>query len=93
MASPERLTLVALAVLGAAVAACTPAEAPADKAAESTTTVVETREVPGPTVVVEKEVPVAVPPVVIERDRDSRETTTVRAGEDGIEVETTRPRP
>lgn len=79
------------------VAACTPAENDAaddgDAAASGageTTTVVE-REVPVPTppVVVEREVPVPTPPVVVERDRRDGDTTTVRAGEDGIEVETT----
>ncbi len=87
--------VAALAGITLAAAACTPAaddtaDAGADAADTSTTTVVE-REVPVPTppVVVEREVPVPTPPVVVERDRRDGDTTTVRAGEDGIEVETT----
>ena len=55
-----------------------------------TRTVVETREVavPTPPVVVEREVAVPTPPVEIERVPEG-DTTTVRAGRDGIEVETT----
>jgi hypothetical protein len=60
---------------------------PAAEEPAETTTVVET---PAP-VVVEKQAPPVVvetpaPPVVVEREGDS---TTVRAGRDGIEVETT----
>ncbi len=79
------IAAASLAVLG--LAACTQAEP------EKTETQVV--EVPGPTVVETREV--AVPPVVIERDtppivveRDRRgDSTTVRAGPDGVEVETT----
>jgi len=83
--------IASVSALALAAAACTPAEDDADTAAEtaaegSNTTVIE-REVPADPVVVEREVPVPTPPVVVEkRDGDS---TTVRAGEDGIEVETT----
>ncbi|HYC75510.1 hypothetical protein [Brevundimonas sp.] len=87
-----RYTAIASAsVLALAAAACTPAGDDADTAAETAatdtnTTVIE-REVPADPVVVEREVPVPTPPVVVEkRDGDS---TTVRAGEGGIEVETT----
>ncbi|HEY0101863.1 MAG TPA: hypothetical protein VGB60_00155 [Brevundimonas sp.] len=72
-------------------AACTPAANDADTAADAgsdTTTIIE-REVPADPVVVEREVPVATPPVIIERDRPAGDSTTVRAGENGIEVETT----
>ena len=83
--------LVSVSALALGAAACTPADNDADTAAEnaaegSHTTVIE-REVPADPVVVEREVPVPTPPVVVEkRDGDS---TTVRAGENGIEVETT----
>ena len=62
----------------------------ADTAADDggdTTTIIE-REVPADPVVVEREVPVPAPPVVVE-DRREGDSTTVRAGENGIEVETT----
>jgi hypothetical protein len=93
MAFPARLTLAALSVLAVGAAACQPAE-PAPEKTETTHTVVETQ-TPAPPVVIEREVPVPTPPVVVEREvrPADRETTTVRAGEDGIEVETTRPRP
>jgi hypothetical protein len=89
----NRLTVaVSIGALALAAAACQPADNDADKAADATaaegsnTTIIE-REVPADPVVVEREVPVTTPPVVVEkRDGDS---TTVRAGEDGIEVETT----
>ena len=87
-----RYTAIAsVSALALAAAACTPAEDEADTAAEtaaegSNTTIIE-REVPADPVVIEREVPVPAPPVVVEkRDGDS---TTVRAGENGIEVETT----
>jgi hypothetical protein len=79
--------LTSLAALGLAVAACTPANDDADRATD--TTIVETREVPAAPIVVEREVPVPTPPVVIERDRRDGDSTTVRAGENGIEVQTT----
>ena len=85
-----RIILVAsLAALG--LAACTQPAEPAKtetKVVEvpTTRTVVETREVQVP-VVVEREV--RAPAVVIERDRRRDDSTTVRAGPDGIEVETT----
>jgi len=90
MTSLIRLTAVAsIGALALAAAACTPADTDADTTAEdtSTTTIVE-REVPAAPVVVEREVPVPTPPVVVEDRRDG-DSTTVRAGEDGIEVETT----
>lgn len=84
---------ISLYVLAGAVAlgaaACTPAEetpAPETEAAD-TTTIIE-REVPADPVVVEREVPVPTPPVVVEDRRDG-DSTTVRANEDGLEVETT----
>lgn len=89
-----RITAIAsVSALALAAAACTPAEDDADTAAETAaegtnTTVIE-REVPADPVVVEREVPVPTPPVVIEKDRRDGDSTTVRAGEDGIEVETT----
>lgn len=91
----KSIHLLAIAGVAVAAAACTPAEkteAPA-AADASTRTVVETREVPGPTTVVEKPVAVPVPvptpgaPVVVERP--AGDTTTVRAGSNGIEVQTT----
>ena len=89
----KRLTVAAsIGALALAAAACTPADNDADTAAETaaadgdTTTIIE-REVPADPVVVEREVPVPTPPVVVD-DRDG-DSTTVRAGEDGIEVETT----
>ena len=86
-----------VATLAMAAAACTPAgndAADADRAGEAapaeTRTVVETREVavPTPPVVVEREVAVPTPPVEVERVPEG-DTTTVRAGRDGIQVETT----
>lgn len=82
------LTLASIGVAALAAAACTPAESDRTDDTE-TRTVVETREVPAAPVVVEREVAVPTPPVVIERDRRDGDTTTVRAGEDGLEVETT----
>lgn len=75
----------ALTALSLGAAACTPA-ADTAKEPEPTTTIVETREVQVPPVVVERQVP---PPVVIDADRRDGDSTTVRAGRDGIEVETT----
>ena len=87
MTSLIRLTAVAsIGALAFAAAACTPAETDADGDTD-TTTIVE-REVPADPVVVEREVPVPTPPVVIEDRRDG-DSTTVRANEDGLEVETT----
>lgn len=88
-----RITAIAsISALALAAAACTPAEDDADTAAETAaegtnTTVIE-REVPADPVVVEREVEVPGPPVVIE-DRREGDSTTIRAGEDGLEVETT----
>ena len=82
-----RLTAVAsIGALAFAAAACTPADNDTD--GDTDTTIVETREVPADPVVVEREVPVPAPPVVIEDRRDG-DSTTVRAGKDGLEVETT----
>jgi len=83
--------LIAVAALGAiafASAACTPADNDADTVETEKTTIVE-RQVPAAPVVIEREVAVPGPPVVIERDRRDGDSTTVRAGRDGIEVETT----
>ena len=83
--------LIAVATLGAiafATAACTPAADDADAARETDTTTIIEREVPAAPVVIEREVAVPSPPVVIETDRRD-DSTTVRAGRDGIEVETT----
>ena len=88
----RRTVAASIGALALAAAACTPADNDADTAAETaaadgdTTTIIE-REVPADPVVVEREVPVPTPPVVVD-DRDG-DSTTVRAGEDGIEVETT----
>jgi len=87
MTSLIRLTAVAsISAMALAAAACTPAETDADGDTD-TTTIVE-REVPADPVVVEREVPVPTPPVVIEDRRDG-DSTTVRADRDGLEVETT----
>lgn len=86
-----RHTLTAVAALGAtalATVACTPAADDADAARETDTTTIIEREVPAAPVVIEREVAVPGPPVVIEDRRDG-DSTTVRAGRDGIEVETT----
>ena len=96
MTSFTRLTAAAaIGTLALAAAACTPAENDADTAADETaaadggdtTTIIE-REVPADPVVVEREVPVPTPPVVVEDRRDG-DSTTIRANEDGLEVETT----
>jgi hypothetical protein len=89
MTTVHRLVAIAsLAALGFATAACSPANTEqADADTVETRTVVETREVPSAPVIIEREV--QGPPVVIERDRRDGDTTTVRAGRDGIEVETT----
>lgn len=82
------IAVVSLAALGLGAAACTPASNDqADADTVETRTVVETREVPSAPVIIEREV--QSPPVVIDRDRRDGDTTTVRAGRDGIEVETT----
>lgn len=85
----HRLVAVAsLAALGFAAAACTPANTDqADADTTETRTIVETREVPAAPVIIERQV--QTPPVVIERDRRDGDSTTVRAGANGIEVETT----
>ncbi|MGZ9101089.1 MAG: hypothetical protein ACXW3O_15430 [Brevundimonas sp.] len=86
-----RHPLTAVAVLGAlafAAAACTPAANDADADRDTDTTTIIEREVPANPVVIEREVAVPSPPVVIEDRRDG-DSTTVRAGRDGIEVETT----
>lgn len=77
------LRFAALATLTLVATACTQQEpAPAAPAPE-TRTIVETREVAVP-------VPVSPPTVVVERDARPADSTTVRAGQNGIEVETTR---
>lgn len=85
------IRLLPLAALALTAAACTPAEKTETVEVQAppaeTRTVVETREVAvPPTVVVETP---EVPAVVVERDRRGEDSTTVRAGRDGIEVETT----
>lgn len=82
--------LIAVASMGAfaLVAACTPADSNADADRDTDTTTIIEREVPADPVVIEREVAVPSPPVVIEDRRDG-DSTTVRAGRDGIEVETT----
>jgi hypothetical protein len=83
----RQLTAVAaVSALAFTAAACTPANNDADRDTD-TTTIIE-REVPANPVVVEREVAAPNPPVVIEDRRDG-DSTTVRAGRDGIEVETT----
>ncbi|MDZ4113847.1 MAG: hypothetical protein U1E18_30225 [Brevundimonas sp.] len=89
MTSLIRLTAVAsIGALAFAAAACTPAETEADNARDTDTTTIIEREVAADPVVIEREVPAPNPPVVIEDRRDG-DSTTVRAGKDGIEVETT----
>lgn len=88
MTARRLIVVVSLAALGLAAAACTPANNDrADAEPTETRTVVETREVPSAPVIIEREVRSA--PIVIERDRREGDSTTVRAGRDGIEVETT----
>ena len=82
------LSAAALAVVALGAAACTPAANDTDAARDTDTTTIIEREVPAAPVVIEREVQVPAPPVVIE-DRRGGDTTTVRAGENGIEVETT----
>jgi hypothetical protein len=87
MITVHRLISVAAVVAVAfASAACTPPDNTADRATD--TTIIETREVPAAPVVIEREVPVPAPPLVIETERRG-DSTTVRAGENGLEVETT----
>ena len=83
------IAITTLAVIGLVATACGPAETKTEtKVVEvPSTTVIETREVQAPPVVIEREV--QVPAVVIERDRRGDDSTTVRAGPNGIEVETT----
>ena len=82
--------LISVAALGTVVlagAACTPADNTVDRATD--TTIIETREVPTDPIVIEREVAVPSPPVVIESDRRKGDSTTVRADSNGLEVETT----
>ncbi|HRJ63826.1 hypothetical protein [Brevundimonas sp. UBA2416] len=86
-----RHTLTTVAAFGAiafATTACTPAADTSDADRDTDTTTIIEREVPAAPVVIEREVAVPSPPVVIESDRRD-DSTTVRAGRDGIEVETT----
>ena len=84
-----RLTAAAsIGALAFAAAACTPANNDADAARDTDTTTIIEREVPANPVVIEREVAAPNPPVVIEDRRDG-DSTTVRAGRDGSEVETT----
>ena len=82
------LSAAALAFVALGAAACTPAANDTDAARDTDTTTIIEREVPAAPVIVEREVAVPSPPVVIETDRRD-DSTTVRAGRDGIEVETT----
>ena len=75
----------AFAVVTLGAVACTPAADDTANSTDTTHTIVETREVPAAPVVIERESP----PVVIEREGQTGDSTTVRAGRDGIEVETT----
>ncbi len=85
MTSLIRLTAVAsIGALAFAAAACTPADNDAD---EADTTIVEAPA--ADPVVVEREVPVPTPPVVVEREVPAGDSTTIRANENGLEVETT----
>ncbi|MBU1385806.1 MAG: hypothetical protein KKG14_01250 [Alphaproteobacteria bacterium] len=87
MTSLIRLTAVAsVAALAFAAAACTPAETEADNTPATDTTTIIEREVPADPVIIEREVPAD--PVVVQDDNRG-DTTTVRAGENGVEVETT----
>ena len=88
MITAHRLfSLTALGVIAFAGLACTPADNTVDRATD--TTIIETREVPADPIVIEREVAVPSPPVVIESDRREGDTTTVRANANGLEVETT----
>ncbi len=88
MITTHRLVAVAaLAAIAFAASACTPAGNDAERATD--TTIVETPEVPAAPIVIDREVAVPSPPVVIESDRREGDTTTVRAGSNGLEVETT----
>ncbi|MEY4240412.1 MAG: hypothetical protein RJA14_108 [Pseudomonadota bacterium] len=80
-------SLTALGVIAFAGVACTPADNTVDRATD--TTIIETREVPADPIVIEREVAVPSPPVVIESDRREGDSTTVRADANGLEVETT----
>jgi hypothetical protein len=79
--------ITALGVIAFAGMACTPADNTVDRATD--TTIIETREVPADPIVIEREVAVPSPPVVIESDRREGDSTTVRADANGLEVETT----
>ena len=88
MITAHRLfSLTALGVIAFAGVACTPADNTVDRATD--TTIIETREVPAEPIVIEREVAVPSPPVVIESDRREGDSTTVRADANGLEVETT----
>ncbi|MFN7620173.1 MAG: hypothetical protein ACOVQF_07640 [Brevundimonas sp.] len=88
MITAHRLfSLTALGVIAFAGMACTPADNTVDRATD--TTIIETREVPADPIVIEREVAVPSPPVVIESDRREGDSTTVRADANGLEVETT----
>ena len=88
MITAHRLfSLTALGVIAFAGLACTPADNTVDRATD--TTIIETREVPADPIVIEREVAVPSPPVVIESNRREGDSTTVRADANGLEVETT----
>lgn len=84
------IVAASLAAVAFGTAACTqPAEPQAEAPADTVThTVIETREVPGPPVVIERQAP---PVVVIDgSDRPADNSTTIRADQNGISVETKR---
>ena len=88
MITAHRLfSLAALGAVALAGAACTPADNTVDRATD--TTIIETREVPAEPIVIQREVAVPSPPVVIESERREGDSTTVRADANGLEVETT----
>jgi len=91
MTQAIRLSAVAsFAALALSIVACTPAADETAEAPATSTTIVETREVPVAPIVIDREVAVPTAPIVIERNgRPAGDSTTVRAGENGIEVETT----
>lgn len=79
------IVAASFAVVTLGAVACTPAADETTTKNDTTHTIVETREVPAAPVVIERQGP----PVVVEREGQTGDSTTVRAGRDGIEVETT----
>lgn len=91
--NPRHFAIAAasLSAVALGTGACTqPAEPQADAPADTVThTVVETREVPGPPVVIERQAP---PVVVIDSNGrpSDQNSTTIRADQNGISVEAKR---